>query len=129
MHTWGWYLRRYINETRAKGAKPVICSLIPRKRWVDGRIARASDSHAVWARTVARAEGVLLNSVQKDDRVRLLVRSGGATFEAGLEAFASGADAPHPPPIGSRPALTGVYEVQTDEYGRPDSFLLLIRNL
>jgi rhamnogalacturonan acetylesterase len=58
MHTWGWYLRRYINDTRAKGATPIICSLIPRKRWVDGKIARASDSHAAWARAVAQAEGV-----------------------------------------------------------------------
>jgi lysophospholipase L1-like esterase len=58
MHTWGWYLRRYISEARAKGATPVICSLIPRKIWKDGKIARTSDSHADWARAVAKAEGV-----------------------------------------------------------------------
>ena len=58
MHTWGWYLRRYIAETRAKGATPVVCSLIPRKIWRDGKINRPSDSHADWAREVARAEGV-----------------------------------------------------------------------
>ena len=58
MHTWGWYLRRYISEARAKGATPVVCSLIPRKRWADGKIARAKDSHAEWARAVAQAEGV-----------------------------------------------------------------------
>ena len=57
-HTWGWYLRRYIDDTRAKGATPIVCSLIPRKRWIDGRIARASDSHAAWARAVAEASGV-----------------------------------------------------------------------
>jgi len=58
MHTWGWYLRRYIAEARAKGATPVICSLIPRKIWQDGRIARPRDGHADWARAVAKAEGV-----------------------------------------------------------------------
>ena len=59
MHTWGWYLRRYVAEARAKGATPVICSLIPRKIWREGKIARTSDSHADWARAVAQAEGVV----------------------------------------------------------------------
>lgn len=58
MHTWGWYLRRYIAEARAKGATPIVCSLIPRKVWQDGKIARTSDSHADWARAVAKTEGV-----------------------------------------------------------------------
>lgn len=58
MHTWGHYLRQYIAEARAKGATPVVCSLIPRKRWADGKIARTQDSHADWAKTVAAAEGV-----------------------------------------------------------------------
>ena len=58
MRTWGWYLRRYIREARAKGATPVVCSLIPRKIWKDGKIVRTSDSHADWARDVAKAEGV-----------------------------------------------------------------------
>lgn len=58
MHTWGWYLRQYIREARAKGATPIICSLIPRKIWKDGKIARTADSHADWARAIAQAEGV-----------------------------------------------------------------------
>jgi lysophospholipase L1-like esterase len=51
-------LRRYVAEARAKGATPVICSLIPRKIWREGKIARTSDSHADWARAVSQAEGV-----------------------------------------------------------------------
>ncbi|MFZ9747455.1 MAG: rhamnogalacturonan acetylesterase [Opitutaceae bacterium] len=58
MHTWGWYLRRYVHEARARGATPIICSLIPRKVWRDGRIVRTADSHADWARAVARTENV-----------------------------------------------------------------------
>ncbi len=58
MHTWGWYLRRYIAEARAKGATPIVCSLIPRNMWRDGKIGRTSGSHADWARDVAKAEGV-----------------------------------------------------------------------
>ena len=55
VHTFGWYLRKYVSDTRAKGATPVLCSLIPRKIWKDGKIARNSDTYAGWAREVADA--------------------------------------------------------------------------
>jgi lysophospholipase L1-like esterase len=54
--TFGGYLRKYIADTRAKGATPIVCSLIPRKIWKDGKIARNKDSHAGWAEQVAKAE-------------------------------------------------------------------------
>jgi lysophospholipase L1-like esterase len=56
LHTWGWYLRKYISDTRAKGAIPIVCTLIPRNIWENGKIARTSGSHADWAREVANAE-------------------------------------------------------------------------
>ena len=58
VHTFGWYLRKYVAETRAKGATPIVCSLIPRNIWENGKIARPRDSHADWAREVAKAQGV-----------------------------------------------------------------------
>jgi lysophospholipase L1-like esterase len=58
IHTYGWYLRRYISDIRAKGATPIVCSLVPRNIWEGGKIARPRDSHADWARDVAQAEGV-----------------------------------------------------------------------
>ena len=58
VHTFGWYLRKFVAETRGKGARPVVCSLIPRKIWKDGHIARDSASYAGWAAAVARSEGV-----------------------------------------------------------------------
>ena len=30
VHTYGWYLRRYVADARAKGAIPVIASHVPR---------------------------------------------------------------------------------------------------
>ena len=29
VHTYGWYMRKYINDSRAKGMTPIICSQIP----------------------------------------------------------------------------------------------------
>ncbi len=58
VHTYGWYLRKYIADARAKEATPIVCSQIPRKIWKDGKIVRSRDSYAGWAEQVARAEGV-----------------------------------------------------------------------
>jgi hypothetical protein len=57
VHTYGWYLRRFIKDARSKGAIPVVCSLVPRKIWKDGHIVRNRDTYAGWAETVAREEG------------------------------------------------------------------------
>src|SRR6266511_1786610 len=56
VHSYGWYLRKYIADTKAKGATPVICSPVPRKIWKEGRIVR--DQYAQWAEEVAKAEKV-----------------------------------------------------------------------
>jgi lysophospholipase L1-like esterase len=56
VHTYGWYLRKYIADTRTKGATPIVCSQIPRKVWEDGRIVRSQSTYAGWAGQVARSE-------------------------------------------------------------------------
>jgi lysophospholipase L1-like esterase len=56
-HTFGWFIRQFISETRAKGATPVVCSLIPRNsRSADGKYARSATTQAGWAKDVAAAE-------------------------------------------------------------------------
>ena len=56
VHSYGWYLRKFIADTRAKGATPIVCSLVPRKTWQDGKIVRSKESYAGWAEQVAKAE-------------------------------------------------------------------------
>jgi len=55
VHTYGWYLRKFIADAKARGAVPIVCSPVPRKIWKDGKIVR--DDHAKWAAEVAKAEG------------------------------------------------------------------------
>jgi lysophospholipase L1-like esterase len=57
VHTYGWYMRRYVRETKAKGAIPIVCSLIPRENWKDGKVVRQNDSWALWAKQIAEQEG------------------------------------------------------------------------
>jgi lysophospholipase L1-like esterase len=58
VHTFGWYLRKYISDAKAKGATMIVCSLVPRNIWNDGKVGRANDSYGKWARDAAEAEGV-----------------------------------------------------------------------
>ena len=58
VHTYGWYLRKYVADVRGKGGVPVICTLVPRNVWEGGKIQRPVGSHADWARAVAKEEGV-----------------------------------------------------------------------
>ena len=59
VHTYGWYMRKYVRETKAKGAIPIICSLVPRNNWKDGKVNRSTDSWALWAKQVAEQEGAI----------------------------------------------------------------------
>ncbi len=55
VHTYGWYMRKYVSDTIAKGAIPIVCSPIPRKIWKDGKIVRNADNYGGWARQAAAA--------------------------------------------------------------------------
>ncbi len=58
VHSYGWYLRQFIRDAKAKSVTPVVCTLVPRKTWQEGKIVRSS--YAGWARQVAEQEGVAL---------------------------------------------------------------------
>jgi lysophospholipase L1-like esterase len=58
VHSYGWYMRKYVADALAKGATPIVCSPIPRKIWKNGKIVRAADSYGGWARQVAEAKPV-----------------------------------------------------------------------
>ena len=58
VHSYGWYMTKYVEDTKAKGATPIICSLIPRKIWKDGKVVRNGKDYAGWAKTVAGKEHV-----------------------------------------------------------------------
>ena len=58
VHTYGWYLRRYIDDTKTRGATAIVLSPVPRNNWhTDGTVVRTLD-YTQWAAEVAKAEGV-----------------------------------------------------------------------
>lgn len=56
VHSYGWYLRKYVTETKARGATPIVLSLVPRNGWRDGKVVRGADNYGKWASEVAKAE-------------------------------------------------------------------------
>jgi lysophospholipase L1-like esterase len=56
VYTYGWYLRKYITNTKSVGAIPIVCSPVPRNDWKDGKVIRSSGSYAKWAQDVAKSE-------------------------------------------------------------------------
>ncbi|RZL69479.1 MAG: rhamnogalacturonan acetylesterase [Pedobacter sp.] len=70
VYTYGWYLRKFINDVKAKGATPIVCSSIPRNPVKNGVVVLANDTYAKWAEEVAKAEKVdfiPLNQLIKDN--------------------------------------------------------------
>ena len=57
VHSYGWYMRKYVNETKAKEATAIVCSPIPRNEWKNGKVVRSPDSYAGWAKQVAEQTG------------------------------------------------------------------------
>ncbi|MBP6023389.1 rhamnogalacturonan acetylesterase [Ferruginibacter sp.] len=71
VHTYGWYLSKFVNDAKAKGATVFICSPIPRNDWKDGKLIRYNGKgYGLWAQQTAEATGAFfidLNTLTADD--------------------------------------------------------------
>lgn len=74
VHTYGWYIRKFVKDTKSKGGIPIVLSMIPRNQWKDGKVLRANDSFGKWAKEVAEQEGAFfidLNQITADKYDRM----------------------------------------------------------
>ena len=58
VYSFGWYLRKIIDDCREKGATPILVSLTPRNEWPHGKVERRNDSYGKWYREVVEQTGV-----------------------------------------------------------------------
>jgi len=65
VHTYGWYLRKFIRETKAKGATPIVVSMIPRNVFKNGKVVRATNDFGKWAADVAKEENAFFVDLNK----------------------------------------------------------------
>lgn len=58
VHSYGWYLNRFIAEAKSKDATVIICSPIPKNKWKEGKVVRNNELYGKWSREVATNSGV-----------------------------------------------------------------------
>ncbi|MDD2306037.1 MAG: rhamnogalacturonan acetylesterase [Prolixibacteraceae bacterium] len=58
VHSYGWYLRKIVQEAKTKGATPIIVTPIPRNDWENGKVKRTPASYPDWVMEIARQEKI-----------------------------------------------------------------------
>lgn len=53
VYSFGWYMRKYITEARAKGVEVFVCSQVPFCRFENGKVQRKPEYYPLWARQVS----------------------------------------------------------------------------
>ena len=69
VYSFGWYLKKMIDDTREKGATPILVSLTPRNEWPGGKCERRNDSYGKWYREVVedtKVDFVDLHNISAD---------------------------------------------------------------
>lgn len=69
VHTYGWYLRKYIADAKNKVATPIVLSLIPRNDWKEGKVMRAFPGYGQMSKDAAQTGGAAfidLNAITAD---------------------------------------------------------------
>ncbi len=59
IHTYGWYLNKFVEETRAAGAVPLLVTPVGRMRWAGGKVVRGENDFAKWTAEAAKEAGGL----------------------------------------------------------------------
>lgn len=58
VHTFGWYMRKYGDDVKAKGATAIFCSMVPHKDWGNGKIVRKErETFVKWTANAANETG------------------------------------------------------------------------
>jgi lysophospholipase L1-like esterase len=56
VYTFGWYLRKMIADTRAKGATPILLTVTKTNQWNEGRIPCNAEGYRLWTWQTAKSE-------------------------------------------------------------------------
>ena len=65
VHSYGWYIKKFISDTRLRGAVPIVCSPVPKNFWKDSHVIRNTDDYGKWGSTVAENTGTFFIDLNK----------------------------------------------------------------
>lgn len=98
VHTYGWYLRKYIADARAKGMIPILCTPVPHVPKEDVKAGDVESSRYVtWSEEVAKHEHVLFIHLNKI----VMSHYAGLTPEQVKAKYFTAADNTHTNPQGA----------------------------
>lgn len=63
IYSYGWYLKKFIQDVREKGGTPILLTLTPRNEWPGGKVERRNSTYGKWCQQVAEETGVALVDV------------------------------------------------------------------
>jgi len=61
VHTYGWYLQKFITEAKSRGAIPIACSLVPRNKWKNGEVVKEAEYPEWTEETAGRNNAYYIN--------------------------------------------------------------------
>jgi rhamnogalacturonan acetylesterase len=65
VHTYGWYMSKFIADAKTKGVTPIVLSPVPRNIWKESKVERMSDNYGGWAATIAKRENAYFVDLNK----------------------------------------------------------------
>jgi hypothetical protein len=65
VHSYGWYIRQFVDQAKAKGAKVIVCPPVPRNSWTNGKVHRNADNYGLWASQAAAQSGAFYIDLNK----------------------------------------------------------------
>jgi lysophospholipase L1-like esterase len=101
VHTFGWYIRKYVTDAKARGVTPIVMSLTAKDLWTpEGKNRRPYDKFPEWSEQIAREQGVqfldLINIMgdqfdkMGQEKAHALFQDTTHTKEAGADLNAAG---------------------------------------
>lgn len=69
VHTYGWYIKKFVTDAKTKGATVIVASMIPRNIFKEGKVVRAEDNFGKWAADAAKTSSayfINLNAITAD---------------------------------------------------------------
>jgi len=103
VHSYGWYIRQFVIEAKAKGATVIVCPPVPKNSWTNGKVHRNADSYGKWAAEAAQQSGAYYIDLNK-----LICDQYDAEGEEKVKATYYGTDATHTIEAGARVATANV---------------------
>lgn len=65
VYSYGGYLKKFIDQIHAKNAFAIICSPIPKNKWLAGRVIRNDLDYGKWAKEAAAKNGAAFIDLNK----------------------------------------------------------------